>query len=42
MRGKVGKGKEMDCDGQVYWRDMPNYDAPVYAQRDTPDMGTKH
>ena len=26
VRGKVGRGEEMACDGQVYGRDMPNHD----------------
>jgi hypothetical protein len=42
MRGKVGRGKEMDCDGQVYGRDMPDHDAPAYAQCYIPAMRTKH
>lgn len=42
MRGKVGRGKEMDCDGQVYGRYMPDHDAPAYAQCYIPAMRTKH
>lgn len=35
VRGKVGRGEEMDCDGQVFGRGIKDYDAHAYEPYDT-------